>query len=247
MITIVSIALVAIAAIMGIYYGGIAFQNSQYNVAANAIINEAQQILAASRMWATYNNQPDVSSSSEMSALYNGKELAEWPYVSALVSGPMPSGGSYNLTTSTFSQGNYNINGYSGIYNRALVTYNSQNYILYSFMTSTNYGAAPAWTSSSTYANHPITLIAIAINAALQKIPSTSSPSIIGVPEAYTVSWTSVGTILGYGASARAPNAFLYLDATGHSKSIQGGYHVLDKLGVTIGFTFIAKVKNQPQ
>lgn len=49
-ITIISIALVAVAAIMGAYYGGSAFTQNTTQVAANSIINEAQQILSAARI-----------------------------------------------------------------------------------------------------------------------------------------------------------------------------------------------------
>jgi hypothetical protein len=50
-ITIISIALVAVAAIMGAYYGGTAFLEGQAKARANAIINKAQQIGAA---WILY-------------------------------------------------------------------------------------------------------------------------------------------------------------------------------------------------
>lgn len=50
-ITIISIALVAVAALMGAYYGGTAFLQGQAKAQANSLINQGQQIAAA---WLTY-------------------------------------------------------------------------------------------------------------------------------------------------------------------------------------------------
>ena len=46
-ITIISIAIIAVAAIMGIYYGGVAYENGQAQAVANSIANKAKQINAA--------------------------------------------------------------------------------------------------------------------------------------------------------------------------------------------------------
>lgn len=54
-ITIISIALVAVAALMGAYYGGAAFLQGQAKARANAWLNQAQQIVAADNVW-TLNN-----------------------------------------------------------------------------------------------------------------------------------------------------------------------------------------------
>jgi len=50
-ITIISIALVAVLAIVGIFYGGAAFENGQAKAYANAIAEQAQQINNAAVQW----------------------------------------------------------------------------------------------------------------------------------------------------------------------------------------------------
>ena len=54
-ITIISIALVAVAALMGAYYGGTAFLQGQAKAQANALINQGQQIAAAWQVYAANN------------------------------------------------------------------------------------------------------------------------------------------------------------------------------------------------
>ena len=51
-ITIISIALVAIAALMGAYYGGAAFFTGSTKAIANTIVSQASQINAAIQIWA---------------------------------------------------------------------------------------------------------------------------------------------------------------------------------------------------
>lgn len=60
-ITIISIALVAVAALMGAYYGGQAYQNAQAKAKANEIINSANQIAGAIQVWRTQNLKTDQS------------------------------------------------------------------------------------------------------------------------------------------------------------------------------------------
>ena len=50
-ITIISIALVAVATIVGAYYGGIAFQNYQMKAQALAVGNKMSQVAAAIKLW----------------------------------------------------------------------------------------------------------------------------------------------------------------------------------------------------
>ncbi|HCM83411.1 MAG TPA: hypothetical protein PKW15_05575 [Alphaproteobacteria bacterium] len=50
-ITIISIALVAVAALMGAYYGGTAFLEGQAKSRATTILSQAEQIAAAWRLW----------------------------------------------------------------------------------------------------------------------------------------------------------------------------------------------------
>lgn len=51
-ITIISIALVAVAAIMGVYYGGTAYQTASAKAKATAIVEAAGQVAAAWRVYA---------------------------------------------------------------------------------------------------------------------------------------------------------------------------------------------------
>lgn len=63
-ITIISIALVAVAALMGAYYGGAAFLQGQEKARANAMINGAQQIAAAIDLWRLNNgNATEINAS----------------------------------------------------------------------------------------------------------------------------------------------------------------------------------------
>ena len=54
-ITVISIALVAVAALMGTYYGGSAFMEGQAKAQANSFIAGAQQVAAAWQMYAVNN------------------------------------------------------------------------------------------------------------------------------------------------------------------------------------------------
>lgn len=50
-ITIISIALVAVAALMGAYYGGNAFINAQNKARAGTLVTQSSQIIAALKLW----------------------------------------------------------------------------------------------------------------------------------------------------------------------------------------------------
>lgn len=50
-ITVISIALVAVAAVMGAYYGGSAFMTGQGNAKANQLVAGAEQIAAGATLW----------------------------------------------------------------------------------------------------------------------------------------------------------------------------------------------------
>ena len=56
-ITIISIALVAVAALMGAYYGGIAFSSGSYKAKAAAYYEQGKQISAAIQLWQANNGQ----------------------------------------------------------------------------------------------------------------------------------------------------------------------------------------------
>lgn len=74
-ITIISIALVAVAAIMGVYYGGTAFNNSSPKAYAATIISQVHQIEAAYRM-AQLDNRPLPT--------FTIDEYVPWGYLNAL-------------------------------------------------------------------------------------------------------------------------------------------------------------------
>jgi hypothetical protein len=60
-ITVIAIALVAVASLMGAYYGGSAFLNNQSAADASTVLNEGQQIAGAWQAFLSdnYNNPPD--------------------------------------------------------------------------------------------------------------------------------------------------------------------------------------------
>ena len=109
---------------MGAYYGGTAFSNNQPQIIANTVINEAQQLLSASRMWASNTGQSDVSSGAaangSISSLVNNKYLSNWPSLmgpygglqftygtGTFSAGPAPITG--NVTTGAYDYGCYNL------------------------------------------------------------------------------------------------------------------------------------------
>ena len=57
-ITVISIALVAVAALMGAYYGGKAFMDGQVTANANTIVHQAEQIKAAYTLYHANGNSP---------------------------------------------------------------------------------------------------------------------------------------------------------------------------------------------
>jgi len=256
-VTIIAIALTAIGLITGAYYGGVAYENAQINATANTIMNEAQQILQAERMWATNNNQPDISgmgtagaSGTGMSALVNGKELSEWPSFGGTMGtsaspsltnpGPQPTFGSQTVTTSTYDDGCYNIRGYAGPFRRIPFSYNNGNYVLYEF--DGNFPYAPPCNSYNglfvtaitdvSQINHPIVKIAKAINAALNQIPTnanTASMAYIGLPYQPIGSTPATGTwdTSTYFASPQGNYSRIWLDPNG---TLQSNYCYLENL-----------------
>ena len=86
-ITVISIALVAVAALMGAYYGGSAFMDGQATAQANQLINTARQISSAWQLYAVNNGgsfvQPSQTCGSPMYDLIPAY-LADWPSVDGL-------------------------------------------------------------------------------------------------------------------------------------------------------------------
>lgn len=54
-ITVISIALVAVAALMSAYFGGAAFIDGQAKARANTLVSHAEQLAAAARLWSANN------------------------------------------------------------------------------------------------------------------------------------------------------------------------------------------------
>jgi hypothetical protein len=76
-VTIISIVLIAVAAIMAIFYGGAALLSGNIQATANAIINESQQLLLAERMWSANNGQQDISSMPAFTTTYGLETIPE--------------------------------------------------------------------------------------------------------------------------------------------------------------------------
>ncbi len=73
-ITIISIALTAIVALLGVYYGGTAFSNYQIKSTALRMISDAEQIAGA---WQAYNANAGRAKGLP-SALNSGNEFQRW-------------------------------------------------------------------------------------------------------------------------------------------------------------------------
>lgn len=83
-VTIISIILVAVAAMMGTYYAGEAFYNGQAKAKANSIVNAANQIEGAIRIWAATNMKsntdfPDWNSTTGASSQLISAYLVQMP------------------------------------------------------------------------------------------------------------------------------------------------------------------------
>lgn len=88
-ITIISIALVAVAAIMGAYYGGAAYNEAQVKARANEIVNGAKQIAAAWQLWGLNNSSTSYGfPTAEFSDTLVPYYLAQIPTVSRDSSAP---------------------------------------------------------------------------------------------------------------------------------------------------------------
>ncbi len=79
-ITVIAIALVAIASLMGAYYGGSAFLNNQSAANASTVLNQAQQIAGA---WNAYLSDNLNTAPTTLTALVTNNYLAQIPTVPA--------------------------------------------------------------------------------------------------------------------------------------------------------------------
>jgi hypothetical protein len=170
-ITIISIALVAVVAAMGLFYGGAAYENAQFGAVAAAIISESNQILTAQRMYAVNHGQADATGVSFTDLVTDG-ELSSYPPIG---------GGQLGVTLATgigyedSDAGScYNYNGYQGDFMREPFTYHSGNYILYVFQSNNPY-TAPCTTISGRFTDNPKSSIMQLIQAIDKQLSIPSS------------------------------------------------------------------------
>ena len=83
-ITVIAIALVAIASLMGAYYGGSAFLNNQSAANASTVLNQAQQIAGA---WNAYLADNLNTAPATLTALVTNNYLAQVPTAPAEAGG----------------------------------------------------------------------------------------------------------------------------------------------------------------
>ncbi|MCT4575176.1 MAG: hypothetical protein N4A43_02855 [Alphaproteobacteria bacterium] len=74
-ITIIAIALVAVAALMGAYYGGTAFNQGQEQAKLSTLINEGSQIVAALTMYDAMEDANFVFGTDDLDDLKTGNYL----------------------------------------------------------------------------------------------------------------------------------------------------------------------------
>ena len=219
-ITIISIALVAVAAIMAAFYGGVAFENNQYNASASALITQNEQILAAANLYASATGTTDFGTIG-MNSLYTGGYLSTFPELAGF--GPLPY--QNNPTTAVYESGCPVVSGYKSWISRSLMSYGGINYIEVFMKLNDPYNGT-CWLQNAgngygfesiNYANHPYILLAKAINKALGTVPSGATIAPSGIPYAPNGYSQVLGTSLsGWG----------YLAVSGGVPVV--GYCVLD-------------------
>ncbi len=89
-ITVIAIALVAIASLMGAYYGGSAYITNQANANAASVINEGAQIAAS---WNAYLGDNANAEPSSTSSLLNSNDVAVGGYLQQIPIVPAGLGG----------------------------------------------------------------------------------------------------------------------------------------------------------
>jgi hypothetical protein len=186
-ITIIGIALIAIVAIAGIFYGGSSFTGSQAKAWANAMANQNQQLLAAANNWSV-DHGGDIFSDVGIGDLYNQGYLSAWPVNVAWQ--PKPAGAGGGFSTGTYDLGCYDANGYQGLLQKSLCTSNGVNLIFYAIRLndpvsgacgSLNAGYGYGFENAN-YANHPMVQLAIAVNQITGAVPATATIAPSGVP-----------------------------------------------------------------
>jgi len=75
-VTVIAIALVAVASLMGAYYGGSAFLKGSAKAAASALVNQGQQIAAG---WVLFANDNGGTAPTSVEVLVTGNYITENP------------------------------------------------------------------------------------------------------------------------------------------------------------------------
>lgn len=189
-ITILSIAIVAIVSIMGVFYGGTVFQNEAPQVWANAAIAQDQQLFAAFNVYSANNGGANFTTVG-FSDLINDGYLSTWPDV--IMAGPSPNTG--NVKTGVYDGTNCApVNGYQGQISRdGAVILNTNvvylNMVLNDPYTGTCNSGGPVSNAGhgygfedARYSNHPYVQLALAINKITGAVPSTNTIAGSGLP-----------------------------------------------------------------
>ena len=204
-ITIVSIALIAVAAVMAIYYGGVAYEQGQTDAIANAIMNDSQQMLTAERLYASIHGCQDIScmwiygastAGTGISGLVADKELSTWPRISTFNTTPETETGQHYADASgawagappanaSFDDSCSQIGGYSSESLRVVFSVNGQNYVSYWLNggpcdVGTDVLAADA--ADASHKNNPVVKVATAINKATGQVPTGATMWAVGLP-----------------------------------------------------------------
>jgi hypothetical protein len=88
-ITVIAIALVAIASLMGAYYGGSTYLNSQMLADAATVLSEATQVAAA---WNAYRGDNLNNAPATLAALLNTNQVAAGSYLQSIPTAPRAAG-----------------------------------------------------------------------------------------------------------------------------------------------------------
>jgi hypothetical protein len=192
-ITIISIALVAVAAAMGLFYGGTAYEQANINAMATGMINESQQVLLAMRTWALNNGQPDANTvpsggGTNFGTLVSAGLLTGYPTGFAGMinaSGPGLFGHYFpgNVFYGCSTMGND-----GGWLIISMFTYHNGNYMLYNLHVGP--GGSCVNNAGPKTANDSVTKFALSVNKNMGVVASSNlTMSTLGVP--YAASYIS--------------------------------------------------------
>lgn len=220
-VTIISIVLVGIAVIMGVYYGGQAFNTASTTALLNAFLNQNSQLIAAAQQFSLDNGGATIVPEC---GLYNGHYIQTWPNV--IDQPPTPAYGT--MQNAGVDLPNWSTGSSNGTIYRVILNYNGNFMILTTFTIS----AGGKFEDAANINTEPVR-IALAFNkSAKAQVPTglTYAPS--GIPY-NSGAWTIVNSAPALGApvsssgctgspprpnitSFNADGVFVYLDASGN-------------------------------